>query len=271
MSSPHGPLLTRFEARWLIGVSAIVAITRWPALAQSLLDWDEAQFVSGVREYDVALHHPHPPGYPVFIAVAKLFYWSGMDEFRALQAVVLIGAVLLVPAACLLARAMRFDFTTSLLGAVTLAYLPNVWIYGGTGFSDIPALTCALAAAALLLHGRDHRSAFVWGGLLLGLAIGLRPLSVVLALVPVCLGAWGRIAARDVRAVAAAGALVALAGGGGMPAPRSLRGRPTPIWSPPDSRASGCAPSTPTRTLNACRCSRPRTCSSCAPSISGIR
>ncbi len=185
-----------------------------PALAQSLLDWDEAQFVSAVRDYDVALHHPHPPGYPLFIACARLFYWSGLDEFRALQAVVMLGAVLLVPAACMLARAMRFDFTTSLLGAVVFAFLPNVWIYSGSGFSDIPALTCGLAAAAFLLRGREQRSAFVLGGLLLGVAIGLRPLSLALAAVPLCMGAWGRLSAGDLRAVLAAGALATAVGAG---------------------------------------------------------
>ena len=42
-----------------------------PYLPASLEDLDSVNFALGVRHYDVAQHQPHPPGYPLFILIAK--------------------------------------------------------------------------------------------------------------------------------------------------------------------------------------------------------
>jgi hypothetical protein len=41
-------------------------------LPTTLEDLDSINFALGVRQFDVARHQPHPPGYPVFIALAKV-------------------------------------------------------------------------------------------------------------------------------------------------------------------------------------------------------
>src|SRR5688500_2006887 len=38
-------------------------------LAPSLEDIDSINFALGLRDFDVATHQPHPPGYPVYIAL----------------------------------------------------------------------------------------------------------------------------------------------------------------------------------------------------------
>ena len=43
-----------------------------PYTARSLEDVDSINFALGVRDFDVAEHQPHPPGYPVFILAAKI-------------------------------------------------------------------------------------------------------------------------------------------------------------------------------------------------------
>ena len=40
-------------------------------LPPTLEDIDSVNFALGVRDFDVARHQPHPPGYPVFIALGK--------------------------------------------------------------------------------------------------------------------------------------------------------------------------------------------------------
>ena len=42
------------------------------ALPESLGDFDSINFALGVEAFDVARHQPHPPGYPVFIALARV-------------------------------------------------------------------------------------------------------------------------------------------------------------------------------------------------------
>ena len=42
-----------------------------PYTPRSLEDVDSINFALGIRDFDVAEHQPHPPGYPVFILIAK--------------------------------------------------------------------------------------------------------------------------------------------------------------------------------------------------------
>ena len=143
--------MTRRERLTVAVATALVAITRWLALSRTLWDWDEAQFVLALRHFDIAAHHPHPPGFPLFIAAGKAMQWIGFNEFHALQALSFIAAVLIVPAMTSFALAAGADFRTSLLASLILAFFPNVWFYGGTALSDVPSMTLIVLALALLL------------------------------------------------------------------------------------------------------------------------
>src|SRR5207248_2549943 len=81
---------------WIVAL--LCAASRFLAMARTLWDWDEALFCLGMRSYDVTSHHPHPPGFPVFIGAAKLMRLIVHDDFRALQSLNLIAGVLLFPA-----------------------------------------------------------------------------------------------------------------------------------------------------------------------------
>jgi hypothetical protein len=54
----------------LIAVGSFAA--HLPALPPTLEDSDSVNFALGVRHFDVVQHQPHPPGYPIFIALGKL-------------------------------------------------------------------------------------------------------------------------------------------------------------------------------------------------------
>lgn len=195
------------NAYWIL--TAVTAITRWFAMSRSLWDWDENLFILALRHYDVASHHPHPPGFPLFIATAKVFQAIGFSSFHALQAVNLVAAVLLFPAMFALAREFRASFATSILSALFLAYFPNVWFFGGTGFSDVPSITIVVAAAALLLRGCRSNPAFYWGALLAAISIGYRPQNLAIVAVPFLIASFVNLR----RAVAGALIIVAIAGG----------------------------------------------------------
>ena len=58
--------------RALAALALIFALAHVPFLAPSLEDIDSVNFALGVRDFDVATHRPHPPGYPVYIALGKV-------------------------------------------------------------------------------------------------------------------------------------------------------------------------------------------------------
>jgi len=183
------PVLTRGQKILLGALFFVVAVSRRYALSKSPLDWDESLFCGGVRDYDVVAEHPHAPGYPLFILFAKLLRFAIHDDFHSLQAVASIASLLLFPAAFFLLRELRFRFRVAAAGAVTTVFLPTVWYYGGTALSDVPALCAVVAASALLLAGGRNPRAWMAGMVLAGVAGGIRPVHVVIAVVPAIAGA----------------------------------------------------------------------------------
>ncbi|HSP35261.1 MAG TPA: glycosyltransferase family 39 protein, partial [Thermoanaerobaculia bacterium] len=212
------PALTSLQ-RWLLGITSMaVAVTRIWSRSATLWDWDEALFCLGVREYNVALHHPHPPGFPLYIAAAKLLRFVVQSDFRALQAIVTVSAIALFPLVFWLAWELRFAFRTAYLGALLFVFLPNVWFYGGTAFSDVPGLALLLAACAAVLRGCRDRRWYFAGALLLGLAAAIRPQALMIGCAPALVASWCRVREKRWRDVVMASVvgivIIALSYGG---------------------------------------------------------
>jgi len=166
-------------------------------LPPSLEDVDSINFALGVADFDVAKHQPHPPGYPVFIALSKastsalrsmhvpqpeirgLAVWSAIsgaalafflfDLFRALAGV----------APGLLSRRMP------LCATLVVLMCPLYWFTALRPLSDMTGLAAAVAAQALIvsvLTGSSSASALVGGAFLSGMAIGIRSQTALLTL-----------------------------------------------------------------------------------------
>jgi hypothetical protein len=196
--------LTATERRIFLVVAVTCAASRLLAISRSLWDWDETLFCLGMRAYDVARHHPHPPGFPLFIALGKVMRWLGPGDFRALQSVTVLSSVFLFPAVFLLARSVRIGFPTAVIAGVLCAFFPNVWFFGGTAFSDVPSIVLVLVAVALLFRGAGDERAYLAGSFLLALAIGMRPQNLLVGLFPGALATWHRWRARKRVVVTAA-------------------------------------------------------------------
>jgi hypothetical protein len=181
LTTPPEPL-TRMQRVMLVAGTLVSLITRLLARGHSLWDWDEALFCLGVRNYNVVLHQPHPPGYPLFVGAAKLVRLGVHSDFLALQIVVLLSGTALLPLLFFFAREARFPFATAFGAALVLLFLPNVWIYSGSAMSDIPSLALTLLACALLLRGCRSARAYVVGAICLALAAGIRPQAMMVGI-----------------------------------------------------------------------------------------
>ena len=197
----------------VIAATAVAAISRLFALARTPWDWDELLFMLSLDHFNVSLHHPHPPGFPLYVLAAKGIAKLGLTNFHSLQALSLLGAIGVVPAMFFLCRELRVRFSTSLSAALLLAFFPNVWFYGGGAWSDVPSMTLVVAAIAFLLAGcRDARAYFA-GALILAVSAGFRPQNLLVGCVPLLIASalqWRRSAARVAGAFALIAVIVAL-------------------------------------------------------------
>lgn len=209
LTLPLEPLTSRQRSIAIV-LGVVCALSRFASMARSLWDWDETLLCLGMRAYDVARHHPHPPGFPVFIGLAKLVRLGLHDDFRSLQAVSLAAGMLLFPAMFMLARELRLRFEVAAIAATLCTFLPNVWFFGGAAFSDVPSLTLIVFAIAFLLRGCRDANAYITGSFFLALAAGIRPQNFVIGLAPGLLATWyrARVSWRDVLFAALVGTVI---------------------------------------------------------------
>lgn len=172
------------QRRIVIGLSLLVAITRIWGRAKSLWDWDEALFCIALTDYDVASHHPHPPGFPGYVALGRLIFAMVGDEFRSYQIINVAAGCALFPCAFLLARELRISFVGAIAGALFLAFAGNVWVFGGTAFSDVSGMVLLVASLMLLLRGCRSTQAFMAGSIVSATALTFRPQLIMILWLP---------------------------------------------------------------------------------------
>ena len=81
---------------WAAALAALTLITRIPFRSTHLFAWDSANFALALQHYNVAWHQPQPPGYILYVAVARLVHLLVADANAAyvwLSVVVSVGAV----------------------------------------------------------------------------------------------------------------------------------------------------------------------------------
>lgn len=159
------------RTRALAALAILVGLAHLPFLASSLEDIDSVNFALGVRDFDVADHRPHPPGYPVYIGLGKVMAavvaampgaglqsaiearaLSWLSLFAAMAAVAVLYRVFasLVPVREPEALWTGINLAAFSATALTLAS-PLVWTLAVRPMSDLPGLALALAAQACLL------------------------------------------------------------------------------------------------------------------------
>jgi hypothetical protein len=204
--------------------AAAAVVTRLPFAASRLWDHDSVQFALGVEKYDLAAHHPHPPGYPLYIAVLKILAAVGIDALHGMVALSILagalGAGLIVPLTARLVSAAAgrgsagaaggpdarggtgageasgewaesgAPLAAGMLAAALYVCNPLLWFYGELPlvYAVEGGMTVGLAYAALRMA--DGRGAFLAGCAAFALAGGLRPSALVLLSPLFLLGLW---------------------------------------------------------------------------------
>jgi len=224
--------------RQIAGLALLFLTAHLLYLPPTLEDIDSINFALGVREFDVARHQPHPPGYPVFVALARLstalFEGVGMAGAapRGLAVWSAVAGAALVPILYLLFRTLVNDSRVASWATAVTVCSPLYWFTALRPLSDMTGLAFAAAAQALLIGSlprgepagdsrwsRPHEwpagAQLMVAGALCGIAAGVRSQTVILT-GPLFLAAlvWPGTVTFRYRTAALAAALIAATGWG---------------------------------------------------------
>src|SRR5215471_11360668 len=131
----------------------LVAHFAW--LPRTLEDLDSVNFALGVRDFDVARHQPHPPGYPVYIALAKLstatLRMVGVEAPapRGLAIWSAIGGALALPALFTFFRRLEGRDTVAAWMLLAAAACPLFWFTSLRPLSDMLGFAAAMWVLAI--------------------------------------------------------------------------------------------------------------------------
>ena len=185
-------------------------------LARSLEDIDSVNFALGVRSYDIGSHQPHPPGYPVYVALGKLgtrvagilpMADGSVAPVPEARGLALWGAVLGALAGLAFYgyfRHLEPEHECALAAVVITLSNPLMWMTASRPLSDVPGLAVSALAQALLVvaYRRQRETAnaraagrvvtgedlarsgrlIVAAALVAGLAVGVRSQTALLTL-----------------------------------------------------------------------------------------
>jgi hypothetical protein len=155
----------------------VFAATLVLLLPQTPFEGDEARFLDGIRQYDVALHSPHPPGYPVYVALSAVLA-QVTGPVRGAQLASVLGALLTLLTTGLALRLMAVSRAQVLLGGLLLVGIPAFAFYANVGMSDCLGAgmsACALWTLLLAIDRPEHRWRMQVAAACVALTIGVRP------------------------------------------------------------------------------------------------
>jgi hypothetical protein len=191
---------------WASALAAIFLVAHLASLPPTLEDLDSMNFALGVRDFDPSKHQPHPPGYPVFIALGKLSHAVWPSESGSLSFWgALFGALCVFPLVAIYRSIEALDRTATdagrdrraALATLVVVASPLFWFTALRPLSDVPGLGMALAAQACLVSAFVRRRRadsagpaaiaesgrlIVAGALIAGLAAGMRTQTIWLTL-----------------------------------------------------------------------------------------
>lgn len=116
-----------------------VAALHYTSIPRTLWEYDECLYAAAVEKFEPLLHHPPPPGSPVYIAFVKILALITKDALAAM-----LATSILAVAAGFLAFVLAFtaitDLRTGVLAAVLLYTSPAVLVSGTLPQADSGAL-----------------------------------------------------------------------------------------------------------------------------------
>ncbi|HEY3055158.1 MAG TPA: hypothetical protein VGK31_04405 [Thermoanaerobaculia bacterium] len=139
------------------------------------------RFGQALLTFDPVQQQPEPPGYPLHVALGRLFNFFVHDPFFALLALSIVASVAGVIIVSLLATELLGDLWSGAAAALVLYLSPAMLVFGPLPNAEATAM--ALIAGAMLAFVRGDA---IWFAIFAAAAIGARPEIALAILAMVC-------------------------------------------------------------------------------------
>jgi len=169
-----------------IGLIVLVVLTRTFTASLYLQQWDSVQFALALKNYSIALHQPHPPGYPGYIALGLLARMFASNDNEAFVMVGMVSSALIAIAVHRIALKL-FDNKTAMIAGFFAAINPLLWYYSCVALAYEAGVAVATLAvwAAISTRGNQRWIIPVLNGLA---SVIWAPAGILVA--PVCVYAF---------------------------------------------------------------------------------
>lgn len=180
--------------------AAVIIVSRFWAEAASLYEWDSVQFAMAIDNFDIAHNSPHPPGYPVFVFLARLLDLLVKDNTRSLTLTSTLSSCL-TPFALFYVLKDKVGSEVAAAATVLYSFSPVVWFNAGLPLADSPAFCLTILAMAALTRGEHALLSYYLGAFLSGLALGGRPQHLFLLLPSVLYVSFFTLPRKDLKSL----------------------------------------------------------------------
>lgn len=178
--------LKTFDLFIIIFFFLITVISRIPFLSKTPYHWDSVQFALSISQFDVSLHQPQPPGYIIYVFIAKIINFLIPDAHLSLLILSILFSGLATSLLYLLGRSI-FDRYTGLAASCLFISSPLIWFQGEVAFSYIvEAFFVILLILVCYQIGQGNSKLVFLSAIILGISGGVRQ-NTFLLLLPIFL------------------------------------------------------------------------------------
>jgi hypothetical protein len=188
----------------------VTIVSRVPFTSKLLYSADSTQFALALKDYDVTIHQPHPPGYFLYVMLGRLFNLFISDANTVFVVISIIFSGFSVVVIYCLCKEM-FEEKTALIAAALAITSPNLWFHGEVALSYVLEVFFSSLIALLCwrIYKRGH--SYIWLlAIVLAVAGGVRQNTPVF-LAPVVLFSVMRVPVTRIVAAAFLFGVVSLA------------------------------------------------------------
>lgn len=173
--SYNQPIMKKTDIAVYFVISLIAIASRIPFVEHFQSHWDGPQYSIAVVRYSFEQQTPAPPGYPLYIALGKLFYLFLHDPHKAILAVSVLGSILGGIIFYFVGKNMYNRYVGII--ASTLFFTGSTFYYFGLtayAYELLPATTTLLAYVVYQITIKKKQYGLLLG-IIFGICFGIRP------------------------------------------------------------------------------------------------